>query len=124
MVSTLVRVSTGSDQGVPVACYDHAVSIIQVKNVPPAVHGELRRRAEQEGLTIRDYVLKLIERDQRLPSKTDWLARVAELEPVAVSQSAAEVIREAREERDEQLMARVGGRSSPKRKGGSGRSGR
>jgi hypothetical protein len=81
----------------PSACYYHAVSIIQVKNVPPAMHGELRRRAEQEGLTIRDYVLKLIERDQRLPSKADWLSRVAELEPVAVSQSAAEVIREGRE---------------------------
>jgi hypothetical protein len=82
------------------------VSTLQVKNVPPAVHRELRRRAEQAGLTVCDYVLKLIERDQRRPSTTDWLARVAELEPVAVSQSAAEVIREAREERDEQLMAR------------------
>jgi hypothetical protein len=100
------------------------VSIIQVKNVPPTVHGELRRRAEQEGLTIRDYVLKLIERDQRLPSKTDWLARVAELEPVAVSQSAAEVIREAREERDEQLMERVDRGSSSKRRDGSGTRGR
>jgi hypothetical protein len=82
------------------------VGTIQVKNVPPAVHRELRRHAEREGLTICDYVLKLIERDQRLPAKTDWLARVAALEPVAVSQSAAEVIRAAREERDEQLMAR------------------
>jgi antitoxin FitA len=105
------------------ACYDHAVSIIQVKNVPPGMHGELRRRAGQEGLTIRDYVLKLIERDQRLPSKTDWLDRVAELEPVAVSQSAADVIREAREERDEELMARAGRRTSG-RKGSVGARGR
>lgn len=97
------------------------MSIIQVKNVPPAVHGELRRRAEQEGLTIRDYVLKLIERDQRLPSRTDWLARVAELEPVAVSQSAAEVIRE---EREELVLARAGRGASPKGKGGSGTRGR
>lgn len=100
------------------------MSIIQVKNVPPAMHGELRRRADQEGLTIRDYVLKLIERDQRLPSKTDWLDRVAELEPVSVSQSAAEVIREAREERDQELMDRVGGAPSPKRKGSVGARGR
>lgn len=85
--------------GVLVACYDHAVSIIQVKNVPPAMHSELRRRAQQEGTTIRDYVMKLIERDQRRPSKQDWLDRVSELEPVSVTQSAAEVIREARETR-------------------------
>jgi hypothetical protein len=87
------------------------MSIIQVKNVPPAMHSELRRRAVQEGLTIRDYVLKLIERDQRLPSKTDWLDRVAELEPVNVSHSAAETVREAREERDRELTARIGERS-------------
>jgi hypothetical protein len=88
------------------------MGIIQVKNVPPAMHTELKRRAEQDGLTIRDYVLKLIERDQRLPSKSDWLDRVAELEPVTVSRSAVEVVREAREERDRELTARIGERSS------------
>jgi hypothetical protein len=83
------------------------MSIIQVKNVPPAMYDELRHRAAQEGLTIRDYVLRLIERDQRLPSKKDWLDRVSLLEPVAVSQSAAEMVREARDERDRELMARA-----------------
>lgn len=96
------------------------MSIIQVKNVPHAMHSELRRRARQEGTTIRDYVMKLIERDQRLPSKRDWLDRVSELAPVQVSQSAAEVIREAREERDRELMARVGRGPAAKPKGGVG----
>jgi antitoxin FitA len=86
------------------------VSIIQVKNVPPELHAELRRRADQEGLTIRDYVLKLIEKDQRLPSKQDWLDRVAELEPIKVSRSAAEMVREGREERDREQGARERGR--------------
>jgi hypothetical protein len=95
------------------------VSIIQVKNVPPAMHRELRRRAQQEGSTIRDYVMQLIERDQRLPSKRDWLDRVAELEPVAVSQSAADVVREAREERDRELTARAE-RPAPARHQASG----
>lgn len=111
-------------EGMPDACYDHAVSIIQVKNVPPSMHSELRRRADQEGLTIRDYVLKLIERDQRLPSKADWLDRVAALEPVSVSQSAAEMIREARDERGDELMARADRGRSPKRKGSVGTRGR
>ena len=92
------------------------MSIIQVKNVPPAMHSELRRRADQEGTTIRDYVLKLIERDQRLPSKRDWLERVAELEPVAVSRSAAAMVREGREERDQELAERAeGGRGARRR---------
>jgi antitoxin FitA len=92
----------------PTACYIHSMSIIQVKNVPPAMHSELRRRADQEGMTIRDYMLKLIERDQRMPSRRDWLERVAELEPVAVSRSAAEMVREGRAERDRELNARAG----------------
>jgi hypothetical protein len=33
------------------------------------MYEELRHRAAEEALTIRDYVLRLIERDQRLPSK-------------------------------------------------------
>lgn len=70
------------------------------------MYEQLRHRAAQEGLTIRDYALKLIERDQRLPSKKDWLDRVVLLEPVAVSRSAADTVREARDERDRQLMAR------------------
>jgi hypothetical protein len=100
------------------------VSNIQVKDVSPAMHSELRRRADQEGLTIRDYVLRLIEKDQRLPSKRDWLDRVAGLEPVEVSQSAAELVREAREERARELDARASRAPAPKRRGGVGSRGR
>ena len=83
------------------------MSIVQVKGVPPMMYEELRRRAAEEGSTIRDYVLKLIARDQRLPSKKAWLDRVALLEPVGVSRSAAEMVREARDERDRELVART-----------------
>ena len=100
------------------------MSIIQVKNVPAAMYDELRHRAAQEGLTIRDYVLRLIERDQRLPSKQDWLDRVSLLEPVAVSQSAAEMVREARDERDRELMARTDSTASPQAEGSVGARGR
>ena len=96
------------------------MSTIQVKNVSPALYEELRHRAAQEGLTIRDYVLKLIERDQRLPSKKDWLDRVSLLEPVAVSQSAAEMVREARDERDRELMARTDNTTSSTAEGNVG----
>lgn len=96
------------------------MSIIQVKNVPPAMYEELRHRAAQEGSTIRDYVLKLIERDQRLPSKKEWLERVSLLEPVAVSQPAADMVREARDERDRELMARTDTTASPQAEGSVG----
>ena len=88
------------------------------------MYEELRHRAGQEGLTIRDYVLRLIERDQRLPSKQEWLDRVALLEPVAVSQSASEMVREARDERDRELMARTDTTASPQAEGSAGARGR
>ena len=36
------------------SCYCHAMSNLQVKNVPEAVHDELRRRADARGITLRD----------------------------------------------------------------------
>lgn len=44
---------------------------LQIKNVPEDVHAELRRRAELEGTTVRDYVLGMIRRDQRLPARPE-----------------------------------------------------
>jgi len=67
-------------------------------------------------MTIRDYVMKLIERDQRLPSRRDWLERVGELEPVVVSRSAAEMVREGREERDRELAQRTEGGGGARRR--------
>jgi len=85
------------------------------------MYEELRHRAAEEGLTIRDYVLRLIERDQRLPSKKEWLDRVALLEPVAVSQSAADMVREARDERDRELIGRTASPPAEGRVGARGR---
>jgi hypothetical protein len=65
----------------PEACYLHAVSAIQVKNVPPELHDELRRRAAVEGKTVGDVILEAIRRDLRKSEMSEWLARVAELRP-------------------------------------------
>jgi antitoxin FitA len=88
------------------ACYVTAMSNIQIKNVPEPLHAELRRRAEAKGETIRDYVLKLIEKDQMIPSKSEWFDMVAELEPVVGGESGAEAVRAIREERERELEDR------------------
>jgi hypothetical protein len=36
---------------------------VQVKNVPPAVHAELSRRARARGISLQDYVLQLLVED-------------------------------------------------------------
>lgn len=84
-----------------------ALRIIQVKNVPAPLHRELRRRAERSGKTIRDYVIELIERDQRRPTFDEWLDEVAQDEPATLAEPATEAVRASREEREQELAAGI-----------------
>lgn len=74
---------------------------VQVKGVPEEVHAELRRRAGVRGRTVRDYLLDLIIRDQQRPTREEWLERLHQLRPVDAS--GADLVREARQEREQQL---------------------
>ena len=82
---------------------------IQVKDVPEELHEALRRRAIQEGMTMADYVLDLIRRDLGLPSRREWLERLATREPVDLGPGVvAEALHAARAERDAQIAAALG----------------
>ena len=70
--------------------------------MPEELHEALRRRAQGEGMTVREYLLRVIERDLSLPTMREWLGRVADLEPVE-GLDVVTAIREGRIERDEQL---------------------
>jgi hypothetical protein len=61
-------------------------------------------------MTMADYVLDLIRRDLGLPSRREWLERLATREPVDIEPGAiAEDIRAARAERDAQIDAALAG---------------
>jgi antitoxin FitA len=68
---------------------------LQIKNVPDEVHEQLRRRAGAAGTTVRDYVLALIHRALAVPSKEEWLRRLAARSSEQVT-SAREVLAEER----------------------------
>lgn len=53
-----------------------------MNNVPDSVYIELSRRAGLRNLSVSDYVMKLIERDQRRPLLEEWLAEVRTHEQV------------------------------------------
>lgn len=76
------------------------MATLQVKDVPDDLHRELRRRADLEGLSIRDYLLRLIRNDQQRPPATEWLARLRQLEPLDFGAPAADLIQADRAERD------------------------
>ena len=71
---------------------------IQIRDVPDEVAAELRRRAAGEGLTQREYVLRLLRRDQRRPPVSEWLRSAEQLPPVA-GRPAADDLAELRGER-------------------------
>jgi antitoxin FitA len=85
--------------GMPEACYYHAMSSVQVKNVEPELHDALRQRASHDGKTMSEYVLDLIRRDLRKPSRQEWIERVRRLEPVEVDYDVVAAIEADRESR-------------------------
>jgi antitoxin FitA len=82
---------------------------IQVKDVPEELHRALRRRAIEEGMTLADYVLDLIRRDLGLPSRREWLERLATREPVRNVDVVA-ALDAARAEREAHIDAALTGR--------------
>jgi antitoxin FitA len=94
----------------PIACIVMPMGAIQVKDVPEELHEALRRRAIQEGMTLADYVLDLIRRDLGLPSRREWLERLAASEPVDIAPGAVvEALHDARAERDADIAAALAG---------------
>jgi hypothetical protein len=81
------------------ACYDHAMSNVQVKNVDPELHEQLRARAAAAGVPLGEYVLELIRRDLRTPSRHEWLSQVRSLPRIGRDVDVVEALDEARAER-------------------------
>lgn len=75
--------------------------------MPAELHGELRRRAARAGMTVRDYLLALIERDQLRPTLDEWLEEVTAVDPVPLTASAADLVRGNRDERERDLTPQV-----------------
>ncbi len=78
--------------------YHHSqVSVmIQVRNVPDALHSELVRRAEEKGVSLTAYVQAILEREVARPPREEILRRIKEAEPVRLPRPLADYIREGR----------------------------
>jgi hypothetical protein len=65
---------------------------LQIKDLPDELHEELRRRARMEGVSVRTYVLRLIEADQALPPRSEWFRRIRSRRPIDSAKPLAELI--------------------------------
>ena len=73
--------------------------MIQLRNVPDALHRRLKARAARLGLSLSDYCRRELERAAITPSLEEALARIATREPVELPVSAAELVRAERDAR-------------------------
>jgi plasmid stability protein len=64
------------------------MSNVQVKHVDPETHEALRQRAAAAGMTLGEYVLELIRKDLRRPSRAAWLDQVRTLPQLDVDHDA------------------------------------
>ena len=71
--------------------------MIQLRNVPDALHRRLKARAANEGMTLSDYLIAEIRRVAERPTVRELRERLREREPVLVEQSPAEMVRAERD---------------------------
>ena len=73
--------------------------MIQIRNVPDAVHRELKARAAEQGRTLTDYLLEEIERLASIPTQDEMLARLGSLPRIRLKPTPTEILRKERDRR-------------------------
>ena len=73
--------------------------MIQVRDVPDRIHGTLKSRAAREGMSLSDFIKRELERAAERPTMQEWLDRTRQAKPIPAKRTAAQVIRELRDER-------------------------
>jgi antitoxin FitA len=73
--------------------------MIQVRDVPESVHAILKSRAAREGMSLSDFIKRELEHVAERPTMREWLERTEEARPIVGKRTAAQIIRELRDER-------------------------
>jgi plasmid stability protein len=72
---------------------------LQIREIPEATHRALKSRAAAEGLSMSDYLKRLIDRDLKRPSWDEIEARMKAMQAVTLEETAAEAVRRERDVR-------------------------
>jgi antitoxin FitA len=73
--------------------------MIQVRDVPESVHAILKSRAAREGMSLSDFIKRELERVAERPAMREWLERTEEAKAISGKKTAAQIVRELRDER-------------------------
>jgi plasmid stability protein len=72
--------------------------MIQVRDVPDAIQVTLKTRTAREGTSLSDFIKRGLERVAERPTMREWLRRTRESKAIPAKPTAAQVIREMRDE--------------------------
>jgi plasmid stability protein len=73
--------------------------MIQLRNVPDALHRKLKARAALEGLSLSDFLIREARRVADQPTDEEICARLAALPPVELKTSPTAIVRHERDSR-------------------------
>jgi len=73
--------------------------MIQLRNVPDALHRQLKARAASAGMTLSDFLTREAKLIAERPTDEEMRQRLASLPPVRLKISPAQIIREERDRR-------------------------
>jgi len=73
--------------------------MIQIRNVPDALHRSLKARAAMAGMTLSDYLLTEINEIAERPTLAEFRDRLHKRKPVSVQIDTAGMVREGRKVR-------------------------
>jgi plasmid stability protein len=74
-------------------------TMIQIRNVPDALHRKLKSRAALAGMSLSDYLLQQIRQVAERPTMEEMRARLARRSAVTLSEDTADAVRAERDSR-------------------------
>lgn len=73
--------------------------MIQLRNVPDALHRKLKSRAALAGMSLSDYLIAEVRKSAERPTMEELRERLGARHPVDLKESPAEALRAERENR-------------------------
>jgi hypothetical protein len=73
--------------------------MVQIRDVPDALHRELTSRAALAGMSVSEFLLMELRRSLERPTREELLRRVSKRAPARVRPDAASAVRAERERR-------------------------
>ena len=73
--------------------------MVQIRNVPEAIHGRLKARAAVAGMSLSDYLLAELRALAEFPSPEEMRARLQSRAPVVLEEGVVDALQAEREAR-------------------------